>query len=489
MRNYIAQLKRGGYRAQAPKGFAAIPARDSDSIRSSSTKTSSRSSRFKDAKISRSASNHELKSALSHPNQYVDAAIDVMAANNPNELPFRKMDKVDYSIDFKTRNRGGSKQLAPVTHEPYVDPAQLTKQTSWHAQLNMSGSKPSKTSSSTPPTTPSRPSRAVSGARSTAGTPQRQQRVPISRRPRARSFGDPSLSSGRRSRSSSAGESRLPQPTSFDNQFLHISPPRAKQHAASTKPAVKDDKDGPTEAEIDAIRNVLATTIPQHTTMSTHAAPEAVAAAAATQASAAESGTNDHTIIAADKVVGGLRVGATGSAPNTPGRLHKREMAKQEQAGKPRWDKSPASVRKMSSSPAKKYPGGIGGGSPAGGGAAVGAAAGAAVLSSPASSSSARMDEHNDGHLDFKALVGLLEQRMIKGQTMLSTFETMAAEREGLSQQASNIFGSSNLVADAEATLAAGVFPEQKVCQNVFGQSGTLVDLEVLVDSGPQVTN
>lgn len=48
--------------------------------------------------------------------------------------------------------------------------------------------------------------------------------------------------------------------------------------------------------------------------------------------------------------------------------------------------------------------------------------------------------------------------------------------------------GALNLVADSEAMLASGVFPEHKLCRGVFGKMGDVVDLGTLGDSGPQVS-
>lgn len=247
----------------APKGYAVIPIRAKKSSGASGS-----------SKIGRSASNHELKRAASNQTnqyEYVDAAIDVNAANNPNELPFRKLDKVDYAIDFKTRVNEGTTQLAPMIHEPYVDPAQLRKHTSWHEQLKGSGKSTSTSKTSPSPTTsrrsqsnassPTRPFRTPPSSGN--GTPQR---VPISRRPRARSFGDPS-NAKTRGRSQSAGESRLPQPKSAMPPSLRGGGGGGGRRGNPAGPHVRagGGSGGPTEAEIAAIRDVLAATIPQHT--------------------------------------------------------------------------------------------------------------------------------------------------------------------------------------------------------------------------------
>ena len=81
---------------------------------------------------------------------------------------------------------------------------------------------------------------------------------------------------------------------------------------------------------------------------------------------------------------------------------------------------------------------------------------------------------------------------MNKGQKVLATFESLQEERKAMADYAvqnAALGAANNLVAEAETTLAGGVFPEHRLCRGVFGKMGAVVDLGTLGSSGPQVIN
>ena len=523
----------------APKGFAVIP------VRASPRKKGGGSN------LGRSASLHELSRAMSTPTNtygFVESCVDITAANNPNELPFRKLDNMDYTIDFKTRVNEGTKQLAPMVHEPYVDPAQMRKQTSWHEQLKGSSPSKSNTSASLSPShksrsntsSPSTPRRALNGgagagSASAGGTPQ--QRVPISRRPRARSFGDPTNT---RSRSRSAGATNLPQPKSL------IKPPSvsASRHGGSGKVTVSggrkgggggsstaDGGGGPTEAEIAAIRDIMASTIPRHTNAGAAAAGGIAGGRGGGSNHIYAPGANVKSFTAADDLASSptasakptlmSKLAASSPASASKGHLtHQKTDLYSDGEGDSvmiDWGQSGSSKGKSKSKGKGKGKGKGNGGSNGAkvagfgsqGAANKGKSAGSAskyfrkesgsaaaaadaqprVSAQSASASSPVGSRPRSSTMDFKDLISRLELLMKKGQKVLATYESLQEERKAMANCAAEQTapGTPNLVAEAEATMAAGVFPEHKLCRGVFGKMGGVVDLGTLGSSGPQV--